>query len=58
MMGQVELVDEAFQYRTPFEVKFGDKFKEANFAYFDVNSLVSPCDSSALHFRRLLKCHS
>ncbi|RDI77215.1 hypothetical protein Vi05172_g12771 [Venturia inaequalis] len=41
MMGQVELVDEAFQYRTPFEVKFGDKFKEANFAYFDVNSLFN-----------------
>lgn len=48
MMGQVGLVNEAFQYRTPFEVKLGDKFKEANFAYFDVNSLVSPCQSRPL----------
>ncbi|TLD36471.1 carbohydrate esterase family 16 protein [Venturia nashicola] len=41
MMGQVGLVNQAFQYRTPFEVKLGDKFKGANFAYFDVNSLFS-----------------
>lgn len=49
MMEQVGLVNEAFQYRTPFEVKLArDKFKEANFANFDVHSLVSPCDTYLL----------
>ncbi|QDS69671.1 hypothetical protein FKW77_009558 [Venturia effusa] len=43
MMDQVGLVNEAFRYRTPFEVKLGDKFKEARFANFDVHSLVSCC---------------
>ncbi len=41
MLEQVGLVNEAFEYRTPFEVKIGNRFKDANFARFDVHSLVS-----------------
>jgi GDSL-like Lipase/Acylhydrolase len=41
MMEQVGLVNEAFEYRTPFEVKVGDRFKDANFARFDVHNFVS-----------------
>jgi hypothetical protein len=48
MMEQVGLVNEAFEYRTPFEVLIGKRFKGADFARFDVHSLVrlydlSPC---------------
>lgn len=41
MMEQVALVNEAFKYRTPFDVMVGGRFRDANFANFDVHSLVS-----------------
>jgi hypothetical protein len=49
MMEQVGLVNEAFEYRTPFEVKIGNRFKDAHFATFDVHSLVSSCIYSLLY---------
>jgi hypothetical protein len=40
MQKQVLLVDEVFKYRTPFEVDIATRYPGANFAVFDVWSLV------------------
>lgn len=44
MRDQADLVNKAFEYRTPVEVKIENRYPDANFAIFDVWSLVRLSD--------------